>query len=96
MLLPAPVEPITATVWPGVGLEREVAQHRQVGAGVAELDGVQPRVPRSGTSVTGSSGCGTDVSVCRTSMTRSAQTAERGIIIIMKVPIITDITICIR
>ena len=29
-------------------------------------------------------------------MTRSAQTAERGIIIIMKVPIITDITICMR
>ena len=29
-------------------------------------------------------------------MIRSAHTAERGIIIIMKVPIITDITICIR
>ena len=29
-------------------------------------------------------------------MTRSAQTADRGIIIIMNVPIITDITICMR
>jgi hypothetical protein len=29
-------------------------------------------------------------------MIRSAQTADRGIIIIINVPIITDITICIR
>ncbi len=46
--------------------------------------------------MTGCSGGGTEVTVSSTSLIRSAQTAERGIIIIMNVAIITDITICIR
>ena len=53
-------------------------------------------MPRSGRSVTGSAGRGTEVSVSSTSLTRSAQTAARGSIIIMNVPIITAITICMR
>ena len=52
--------------------------------------------PRSAVSATGCAGGVTEVSVSSTSVIRSAQTAERGIIIIMKVAIITDITICIR
>ncbi len=52
-----------------------------------------PWVP---TEVTGVAGGVTDDSVPSTSMIRSAQTADLGIIIIMKVPIITAIRICIR
>ena len=48
------------------------------------------------TSVTGSAGGTTEESVSSTSTIRSAHTAARGIIIIMKVAIITDIRICIR
>ncbi len=46
--------------------------------------------------VTGSSGGRTEDSVPSTSAIRSALTEARGIIITMKVAIITDIRICIR
>ena len=39
--MPAPVEPMIATVCPGRGIEVDVAQHRHVGAGVGEGDVVE-------------------------------------------------------
>ena len=53
-------------------------------------------MPGVSSAVTGSAGGATDDSVSRTSMIRSALTAERGIIISMNVAIMTDIRICIR
>ena len=53
-------------------------------------------MPCSVTSVTGSAGGTTLLSVSSTSTMRSAHTAARGIIIIMKVPIITLMMICMR
>ena len=97
MLLPAPVEPMTATVWPGSARKVRSLEHRRVGARVAELDAVEGERAALGQVDDGLARRGTtDVSVWSTSITRSAQTADRGIIIIMKVPIITAITICIR
>ncbi len=48
------------------------------------------------TSVTAAAGGAIEESVSRTSAMRSALTEARGTIISMKVPIITDIRICIR
>ena len=59
MVLPAPVAPTSATVWPAGMSRLELVQHRPVGD-VAELDAVERDPPRAGRgSGVGATGSGT-------------------------------------
>ena len=98
VVLPAPVEPMIAVVWPGRAVKVDVAQHGSLRAGVGEL-GVVERPPWTAVGQGWSparAGGTTEDSVSSTSSIRSAQTAARGASISKKVAIITDIRIWIR
>ena len=96
MVLPAPVLPMIAVVWPATRLERDVAQHRVVGARVPELDLAElerAAAVELGDRVRGGT---TDDSELSTSAMRSALTDARGVIIATNVASITDIRINMR
>ena len=64
MVLPEPVLPMIAVVSPGGDLERDVAEHRVLGARVLELDVAElERAVASASSVTGFGGTIDDVGV---------------------------------
>ena len=86
-----------AVVSPGPGDQVDAAQHRRLGARVAELDAAQLQhaVPAQRGDAARPAARTRD-SVSSTSSMRSAQTSARGTIMNMKVAIITDIRICIR
>ena len=82
---------------PGRGRERDVAEHRVLGAGVVEADVAElERAVRRRRRAPGSAGGTTLGSVSSTSWMRSADTDARGIIDTMNVAITTDIRICTR
>ena len=94
VVLPAPVDPTIATVSPRFGLEADALQHRRLGAGVGELDLVErDRARARRTSLTGFSARVRVDSLASTSPMRSAETAARGIMIVMKLAISTPIRI---
>ena len=79
VVLPLPVLPTMAVVWPGRGRERDVAQDRVLGAGVAELDVAELDAARRASDGAGDrSGSAIDGSVSRTSWMRPAETAAAG------------------
>ena len=80
----------------GPGGEGQVPQHRLLGTGIGELHAAELQLAAPRSTVTGSAGGTTEVSVSSTSAIRSAHTDARGIMISMNVAIITDIRICIR
>ena len=97
VVLPAPVEPTIAVVVPGSRAQRHLAQHRRLGARVGEGDAAQLDRDRAGRDDdrVGRAAC-TEDSVSSTSWMRPAETVARGIIIAMKVAIITDMRIWMR
>ena len=97
MVLPAPVLPMTAVVWPAQRGERHPLQHRLVGPRVAEADVAQlerAAVP-AGTAI-GRSGAATDGRVSSTSTMRSAHTAARGAIRATNIAIITAMSMSVK
>ena len=97
MVLPAPVDPTIAVVVPGSQRDAHLAQHGRLGAGVGEGDPAQLDGDRAGgdRAAAAPAACTLD-SVSRTSWMRPAETVARGIIIAMKVAIITDMRIWMR
>ncbi len=97
VVLPAPVLPTIAVVWPGA-----VANETSLSTGCSAPGIVEARrrsnssAPGVTTSRTGSTGGTTLGSVSSTSWMRSAETEARGIIEITNVAITTDIRICTR
>ena len=96
VVLPAPVLPTIAVVWPGAVANEMPLSTGVLGARVVEADVANSSAPGSSTSRTGSTGGTTLGSVSSTSWMRSADTDARGIIEIMKVAITTDMRICTR
>ena len=97
MVLPAPVEPDDRGRRAGLGAQRDLAQHRRLGTRVGEGDAAQLDRHRAGRDDDGvGSAAWTEDSVSSTSWMRPAETVARGIIIDMKVAIITDMRIWIR
>ena len=96
VVLPEPVLPMIAVVWPGSDVKRDVAEHRRLGARVAEADVAAARATPGPDVGDGVGEVTTDVSVSSTSWMRSAHTAARGISAAMKVAIITAMRICMR
>ena len=80
-----------------LGPEGHALKHRRLGAGVVEVHLVEDDLADPGRmSVTASAGSATEDSVSSTSPMRSADTDALGIIIAMKVAIITEMRIWIR
>ena len=97
VVLPAPVLPTIAVVWPGAGGEGDVGQHRVFGARVVEADVAELDLGRVDRPLRpGGRAARTVDSVSSTSWMRPADTDARGIIEIMKVAITTDIRIWMR
>ena len=102
VVLPAPVLPMIAVTSPGRAWKLMSRRTGTSAPGYRKLAwrNSTPPVPRApsarSSGWTGAAGGTTDVSVSRTSATRSAQMAARGTIIAMNVAIMTDIRICTR
>ena len=97
VVLPAPVLPMIAVVWPGWRGKRDAREHGTGRTGVGEPDVDQLELtPQGDLAARAPTGGTTEDSVSSTSPIRSAQTAARGIMIAMNVAIITDMRICIR
>ena len=85
VVLPAPVEPTIATVSPRSARNEMSVEHGVLGAGVGELDALElQRAEPRANSVTGCSGRASVDSLASTSLMRSAETAARGIMIVVK------------
>ena len=97
MVLPLPVPPMIAVVWPGSAVRLMSLQHGLLGARIPELHvaQLQParRAARGQRAGPGAASAG---SVSITSMIRSALTSARGTSMNMNVAIMTDIRICAR
>ena len=102
VVLPLPVLPTMAVVWPGRAVELDVAQDRLLGARVAELDIAEldratGRVGgRDAGGPPGASGSWMTGWVSRTSRIRPSETAARGMNTNMNTAMITANRICMR
>src|SRR5690606_4757230 len=89
VVLPAPVEPMIATVSPGSARNEMPERIGCSAPGYVNDTSSNTTDPGPGMSVTGRSGGVTVVSLLSTSEIRSAETAARGIMIAMKLAIMT-------
>ena len=92
--LPEPVEPTMATVSPRAASNVMSASTAASAPGYVNAAPRNATVPGVGNSVTGCSGRRSVDSLASTSLMRSADTAARGIMIVMKVAMSTPMRIC--
>ena len=97
MVLPAPVLPMTAVVWPGQRRERHALQHRLLGPRVAEADVAElERRDPGGDRHRVARGRRPTAAVSSTSTMRSAHTAARGAMRATNIAIITAMSISVK
>lgn len=89
VVLPAPVDPMIATVSPGAARKLTPSMTGSSAPGYVNDTFSSSTEPGLGIVVTGCAGRFSELSTARTSPTRSADTAARGIMIVMNVAIIT-------
>ena len=96
VVLPAPVLPTMAVVWPGRDTSEMSVSTGSSAPGYANPTSRSSSTPGRSRPVTGDAGTVTDGSVSSTSWIRSAHTAARGMSTAMNVAIITAIRIWAR